>query len=214
MSSVRTKGVVSPSAAKKPADDSARQAILQAALRVLVEEGHGALTVRRVANVAGVSTIGVYTWFGGKDGLVDAIWIDGFHSFANSLRRAASGKAPIENMCAQATAYRRWALAHPMHYRVMFLGAMPGHQPSAEAAAAGTVAYELIESAVSAAADQGLLVSNDVSATTMMMWGLVHGLVALQLVAQPPVSSAKQKDLNKRAFDHAIAATVRGITRT
>ena len=36
------------------------------------EEGAAALTVRRIANEAGGSTMGIYSRFGGKDGVVDA----------------------------------------------------------------------------------------------------------------------------------------------
>ena len=44
-----------------------------------------ALTVRNVAAAAGCSTTGVYTYFGGKDGLVDAIFVDGFEKFDAAL---------------------------------------------------------------------------------------------------------------------------------
>jgi AcrR family transcriptional regulator len=89
---------------KEGADDDTRARILDAALRLLADEGHAALTVRRVATEAGCSTIGVYTWFGGKDGLIDALWTEGFASFAAALRRAKPLHAPLGRAQAQAVA--------------------------------------------------------------------------------------------------------------
>ena len=79
------------------ADDDTRAQILAAALAILGEEDQHALTVRRVAARAGCSTIGVYTWFGSKDGLVDAILAEGL-----SIRRTISGTmqaCPLTRHC-------------------------------------------------------------------------------------------------------------------
>ena len=81
-----------------------RSAILEAALEILKAQGHEALTVRKVAERAGCSTIGVYTWFGGKDGLVDAILIDGFRAFAGALMKARRVSGPLGGLVAQAQA--------------------------------------------------------------------------------------------------------------
>lgn len=102
-----------------------RQLILDAALTVLSRDGESAFTVRNIAREAGCSTTGVYTWFGGKAGLVDAIFIDGFESFDVALAPAyASGDVP-----ASGRAYRRWALDNPTQFLVMFGRAVPDVVP-------------------------------------------------------------------------------------
>lgn len=102
-----------------------RGAILSAALAVLARDGEAAFTVRRIAEEAGCSTTGVYTWFGGKAGLVDAIFIDGFESFDAALTPAyASG-----DVSASGRAYRRWALENPTQFLVMFGRAVPDVVP-------------------------------------------------------------------------------------
>ena len=190
-----------------------RQAILAAAFRVLTNDGHDALTVRRVAQEASVSTIGVYTWFGGKDGLVDAIWVEGFESFAAALRKVQPQSDPLKFIAGQAMAYRKWALAHPMHYRVMFLGAIPGHHPGPDAAIAGAIAFELLRNAVSLGVAQGVIASSDIDATTLALWGVSHGMVSLQLVNNRPSELAPDTRLDDRAFRVAIDAVIRGIAR-
>src|SRR4051812_15889204 len=83
----------------------ARAAILAAALRILQHEGAGALTVRSVASGAGCSTTGVYTWFGGKNGLVEAIFVDGFQRFGAALAHAVAAVDDAGRLVALATTY-------------------------------------------------------------------------------------------------------------
>src|SRR3954453_10052292 len=108
-----------------------RQAILDAAIAILREHGAGALTVRSVAAAAGCSTTGVYTWFGSKNGLVEAIFVDGFRRFHDAQQHVLDDEGA--DLGALADVYRTWALANPTHYQVMFQAAVPDFEPSAEA---------------------------------------------------------------------------------
>ncbi|MEU6724157.1 TetR/AcrR family transcriptional regulator [Nonomuraea wenchangensis] len=74
--------------AQREGQDVVRTAILDTATHLLVTEGPGALTVRRIAGEAGCSTKVIYTLFGGKDGLVEALWLEGFARFERRLRAA------------------------------------------------------------------------------------------------------------------------------
>ena len=58
--------------------DQTSRALLDAAHRLLADHGSEALTVRRIATEAGMSTMNVYSRFGGKDGVIDELFIDGF----------------------------------------------------------------------------------------------------------------------------------------
>jgi AcrR family transcriptional regulator len=190
--------------------DDTKARILEAALRLLVDEGHAALTVRRVATEAGCSTIGVYTWFGGKDGLVDAIWTEGFRSFAASLRRVKALDVPFGRLRGQAVAYRKWALSHPRHYRVMFMNGVVDHAPSDEAIAVSLSAFTVLQEAVAEASTRGELRSNDLDAVAMTMWGIAHGLVSIELAhSGPPQLDTKR--LYDRAYELAIASLVTGF---
>jgi AcrR family transcriptional regulator len=189
-----------------------RSLILEAALRLLTDEGHSALTVRRVATEAGCSTIGVYTWFGGKDGLVDAVWRDGFASFERALRRAKPLDGKFGMLRAQAAAYRKWALRNPRYYRVMFMNAVVDHQPSEELVQVSLAAYLALQNAVQTAANKGELATEDLDAVAMACWGTVHGLVAIELSsAAPPSKSTRQ--LFERAYDLGVGALIVGFTR-
>ncbi|HEU4841752.1 MAG TPA: helix-turn-helix domain-containing protein, partial [Ilumatobacteraceae bacterium] len=59
--------------------------LLEAAARVLAEEGRDAVTARRLATEVGASTMAVYTHFGSMDELLLGLWREGFRRFGAAL---------------------------------------------------------------------------------------------------------------------------------
>jgi AcrR family transcriptional regulator len=192
--------------------ETSRDQILQAALDILGTDGHAAMTVRKVADRAGCSTIGVYTWFGGRDGLVDAILLDGFASFGRALSKARTASGRMGKLVGLGRAYRKWALAHPTYYEVMFMGAVPGHAPTGDAAVVAMGTYTTLLDAVKAAQAAGELRSGDAEAMAMIVWAMVHGLVSLEIAEHAaPSHVAGNASLHKRAFDTALEVLGRGL---
>ncbi|QYC40821.1 Transcriptional regulator, TetR family [Nonomuraea coxensis DSM 45129] len=185
-----------------------RTAILDTATRLLVTEGPGALTVRRIAGEAGCSTKVIYTLFGGKDGLVEALWLEGFARFERRLR-AGAHRHPLANVLADPPAdpladlragldsYREYALAEPDYYRVMFQGAVPGFSPGPEAVAAARRAFDLLVHAVRACLEQGLLRGGTAREIADLLWMAVHGAVSLEITGffAPPESAGRYRAL-------------------
>lgn len=171
-------------------EDPQRQRILDAALEVLRSKGSAAFTVRNVATAAGCSTTGVYTWFGGKPGLVEAIFVNGFRSFGAALAAVYDDPDPK----APGRAYRSWALANPTQYLVMFGGAVPGWEPSEEAMVVAGEAFErLVTSTEEANPD-------DARAEAMYLWATMHGYVMLELVGMTGPDLADAESL----FDYGL----------
>src|SRR4051794_4316776 len=81
-----------PSATTRAADT--REALLAAAHDLLATEGPGALTVRRIAAAAGMSTMNVYSRFGGKDGVLDELFVDGFRRLGETMRASPQSDDP------------------------------------------------------------------------------------------------------------------------
>ena len=199
-----------PERSAEPADT--RADILAAALAILAVDGHSALTVRRVATRAGCSTIGVYTWFGGKDGLLNAILLDGFESFAEALRAARRRRGPLGGLLALGFAYRTWALAHPTYYQVMFMQAVPGHVPSEPAATAGLVAFEILRNEVQRLQATGAITERDSDTVAMTVWGTAHGLVAIEIAQAEPPTGNNDTSLHERSFRLAMTLLAQALT--
>lgn len=193
-----------PKPASTPRDT--RSAILAAAIEILHAQGAGALTVRSVAAAAGCSTTGVYTWFGGKSGLVEAIFIDGFQRFGAALVAAGAGAGPEPPaLVDMARAYRRWAIANPTHYMVMFGRAVPDFHPSTAAllTAHGTF-RQLVD--VTATTMVRLGIGGDATETAHHLWAGMHGYVSLEIAN---MDMAVDESHRERRFDDGVGLMVR-----
>ncbi len=159
-----------------------RSAILDSALAIISSKGMSHLTVRRVAEGAGCSTTGVYTWFGGKNGLLDALQIDGFESFDAAVYAETS----LIDGC---RTYRRWALENPAHYLVMFGASAPDHAPSPEAQLRALDSYRRM---VEVVRDRHHTPSagDTVERDAHRIWATIHGHVMLELAEMRPLPPA------------------------
>ena len=166
--------------------DPVRTALLDAARRVLAAEGPTALTVRRIAAEAGMSTMNVYSRFGGKDGVVDELFAEGFLRLGDAMRAVAVTGDAMADLRAAGRAYRAFALEHPTSYAVMFQRPIPEYEPSRQSSeiAQGTLAVlaDLLERAM----DAGALERGDRLRTAAAVWASCHGVVSLELSNSDP----------------------------
>lgn len=179
----------------KSESNNQRQRILEAATELLASKGAEGLRVREVAAAADCSTMGVYSHFGGKHGLVEAIFVDGFERFEIVLRTSCSG--PPETQFEQLTlAYRDWAFENPGAYAVMFAGAVPGFEPSTEALEVALHAFQVVVDCVEVQQDAGTVTEKDTYLIAHTLWALVHGLVMIEFAGMVPngEGGARQDD--------------------
>jgi AcrR family transcriptional regulator len=187
--------------------DDTGKAILNAADRVLSVEGPEALTVRRIASEAGLSTMGVYSRFGGKEGVVDQLRIDGFQILVDTMATTATTDQATEDLRACGRNYRKFALAHPTHYRVMFGSALNDCATSDDALTAGHEAFARLVERIRRAQSMGD-VRDDVDSETIaeVVWSTIHGHVALELRSMHPTASTE----NEARFERVLDQIVRG----
>ncbi len=164
----------------RPADDVGR-ALLDAAHQVLEEEGPFGLTVRRVAQAAGVSTMNVYSRFGGKDGLVEQLFVDGFARLGAAIGDLPETEDPVADMRVCRQEYRRFALENPTYYAVMFDSVVPGWVPSPAAEAVALTALGRLAEQVQRAIDAGQLQATDALSVATSLWATSHGLITLEM---------------------------------
>ncbi len=156
-----------------------REAILVAAAAILKEEGPAALTLRHVARQVGASTKVIYTAFGGRDGLFDALYVRSFAGLQQAMEGAASDRDDRARLRAICRAYRDYALGEPGFYNVMYgdLGRAWQAPPASVAKASQT--FRILREAVAAvspAREPATLIQ-----TTRRLWAAMHGLVSLQM---------------------------------
>lgn len=168
--------------------DSVGSMLIKAAGDLLAREGPEALTVRRIATAAGVSTMNVYSRFGGKDGVVEHLYVQGFHLLGTGMSSAPTTDDSVADLCACGLAYRQFAIDHPTLYSVMFDRVVPDFQPTAEAQALASTTLELLAKRLGRAMAAGALRPADPLHTAALVWATCHGVVSLeQKAVGPPV---------------------------
>ena len=189
-----------------------RATILSAAIDILRQGGPNNLTVRRVATAAGCSTTGVYTWFGGKNELVDAIMVDGFDSFREALS-SANAAPGLDSLVALGVAYRRWAHAHAIEYQVMFTRAVPEHSASEVAQTAALKAFEVLVDEVEANRSAARLGDVDTELFACHFWATVHGHVMLDIYGLGVEAHKTQQDPSSPDMQYvkSLTAAIRGF---
>ena len=161
-----------------------REALLQAAERVLERDGLAGLTLRAVAREAGVSHAAPTHHFGDLTGLLSELAAIGYRRFGSAMDAArAAASMPMEKGLASAKAYVSYARAHPGMFGLMFRTerldmTRPSLREAADASFAGFAAgigdarHEQISTETLTLAQAGALTR---------AWSLVHGFSTLLL---------------------------------
>ena len=116
-----------------------RQALVEAALRLIAERGPTGFTLSEAAKDAGVTPAAVYRHFAGREDLIAECARQGYAIFADVMEHAWAGGKPSALAAFGATgrAYLAFARKFPGHYMAMFeSGLSPNRSPELAAGAA------------------------------------------------------------------------------
>src|SRR6266700_308062 len=121
---------------KREHDERTGQALLAAAEQLVAEGGLDALSVRAVAQRVGTTTRAVYSLFGSKGGLEQALVARAFQLLAQEVGKLPSPDSPSDDLVAAlARGFRGFVRAHPDLFRLVFTpgnGPQPGEAAEAE----------------------------------------------------------------------------------
>jgi AcrR family transcriptional regulator len=144
----------------RPAPDltARRDRVLDHTRRIAEAEGWDAVTIRRLATELGVTQPVLYTAFGKRQDIVDAVALRGFAELAAALDAGDP-----------AAAYLDFARAHPAMYEAMFLMPTGLRFAAADVPAPMRVAFTALGHALGIADD----------VRTEIAWSLLHGVASL-----------------------------------
>jgi AcrR family transcriptional regulator len=163
-----------------PTASSTRESLLDAALRLLEERGPGALRIRDLAAAAEQSTMGVYTHFGSKQGLLEQVYLYGFRRLEERLNSVPSDGRGRPELLAFALAYRAFARDNEALYGLMFERATPDFVPSDASRLAGLATFEMLVTRIAGWRPD----FTDPAADAHLVWATMHGLVTIELMHQ------------------------------
>lgn len=164
---------------------ASREQLIEAAARILAEDGLAGLSTRRLANDLGVSTMVVYTRFGSMPELLDAVVAEGFERQAARLEAVKETSKPASDLVELGVAYRANAVDNPHLYSIMYAGVSEVQHRADQAK--GTLDLLTAAAARAGAADPAVLAAQ--------VWSAVHGFVSLELAGVVTESKPVEKTL-------------------
>lgn len=182
-------------------------ALLDAARTIFVSEGVKGLSVRRVAEHAGCTTMAVYSRFKGKDGILGALFDEGFDMLSRAQHEVDARLKNEDRLLAFCQAYRATAQNYPHHYALM-LGHDSGElTPSQDSQAKALATLNYLTETVAAMACMKGQSHLACAETANLLFAFCHGWVSLERVG---FLGGSQK--SHPAFNKAVMALV--ITNT
>jgi AcrR family transcriptional regulator len=161
--------------------EALRATVLDTAGEILAKQGPAGLTMRRLAAALGCTTTVLYTMFASKQGLIDAMYREGFDRLTARMRAIPHDAPPAERLRLSGLAYRENALSSPQLYQLTFGAAAPEHTPGPAARAAAEASLEPLIEIVQACIEAGLFRRADPCFIAQVLTAAAHGAVSLEL---------------------------------
>jgi AcrR family transcriptional regulator len=175
---------------------------LAASVKMLAKGGSEALNLRDVGAAVGATTKVVYSHFGGKPGLIAAIYADGFGRLAQAMQTAAdNSRTPRRKIENAARAYRDFALANAEVFELMYGPAIKALAPGVTDRAAAAPSLDVLIKCYEAFRLSPVEARNRARA----LWPAIHGPVALELSGWLFDGEAEAR------FDEALRLALRGV---
>lgn len=197
-----------------PREDLAARLLAEAEALVR-RDGPDGIALRELARACGSSTMAIYTLYGGKPGLMQALYAVGFarlHAYGVATR---DRNAPLRWLVRQMLAYRRFALDNTGLYRLMFGGEKrfvptDRHTRFASLAAPVDDTYpafaELVDAVSTCMAHHRPRTSDaapepaEVDDFAFLVWGQMHGHVSLEIAGYADPADALGRYQNAVRF--------------
>jgi len=197
------------SRARRGDGERLRAQILAATERLLIETGdQEAVSIRAIAEAAGVTPPSIYLHFADKTELLAAVCEARFADLDRCMAEAAAGvDDPLEALWARGRAYVRFGLDNPEHYRILFMTRpVAGAAPADLDRLPGLTAFGHLVEEVARAMEAGALAPGDPFLVATGLWSAVHGVTSL-LIARPDFPWPDLDTL----MAHVVAVNGRGL---
>jgi AcrR family transcriptional regulator len=163
--------------------------LVRATITLLAEQGPSAIKARDVASAAGMSSMVVYSHFGGVPELIRAVVDHGFLEMERAFSTLPVTDDPIADLFTMALTTRDLARGNPHLYDLMFgLSTRATYRPvpdkdvrrSGHSPAFQAVNRHLLDASARLAASDRVS-ARDADVVAAALWSMVHGYVTLEL---------------------------------
>ncbi len=144
-----------------------------------------AVSMRKVASEAGLSTMAAYRHFKNKDDMLNHVVMEGFRRFQDYFSRARSVPDPVASLKLCMTLYAQFAKEQPEFYEMLFMARLRSDDPELEQRCQQQIqmAHLFLSERFKACIRSNLLPEEvDAKAHALRLWSICHGMVSLQVL--------------------------------
>ncbi len=161
-----------------------RKRILDASIKLFVEEGFENVTIRKIADIIEYSPTTIYLYFKDKNEIFYELHELGFQKMAALNRNLENIKNPLTRLFKMGENYIGFGLANPEFYDIMFILRAPMQtlesMDNCDWKNGETALHNLMR-IVEECMQKKFIQKGNTKAVSMAIWGMVHGLVSLQI---------------------------------
>jgi AcrR family transcriptional regulator len=164
-----------------------RKLILDASMKLFVEEGFANVTIRRIAELIEYSPTTVYLYFKDKDEIFAALHDIGFMKMAEFNKDLDTIRNPLLRLHKMGENYLQFGMENPEYYSLMFIDTEPMEklaETGCEEWRPGDGAIGRLKETVIECMEKGYLQAGDPLLVSLSIWSFVHGLMSLAIRAR------------------------------
>src|ERR1044072_333936 len=161
-----------------------RKAILDASMKLFVEQGYENVSIRKIADLIEYSPTTVYLYFKDKNEILFELHEVGFHKMAEYNAELWTIKNPLVRLHKMGEFYMKFGLENPAFYDLMFILNAPMEALQVVEKCewkSGDQALGKLKETIQECMDKNLIEKGDVDGISMAFWSLVHGMVSLAI---------------------------------
>jgi AcrR family transcriptional regulator len=182
--------------------DQTRSEILQAAWELAERDGISGLSLRELASEVGMQAPSLYTYFGSKSAIYDAMFAAGYRQLDDLVRGLEVDPGdPVGTLTWHIEAFVGFCRASVPRYQLLFTRAIPGWAPSSEAYAVSQASYARMTEQLSAL---GITDPRHLD----LLSALTSGMASQQVANDP--DGARWHDLSRDAAEMYLTHVRRG----
>lgn len=189
--------------------EEVRASILQAALKVVQDEGWQALSIRRIADAIEYSVPVIYDHFENKEAILLEFTKQGFGMLSDEMAKAKKRYSdPEKQIEAMAYSYWEFAFDQPAYYQVMYGLGMPSCDTVNKVPELSTFTGLVLQS-ITELIGTGNAPEADPMLKLHTFWSMLHGLISINMMNH----NQSKQELNQMVIQDFITAFISGIKR-
>ncbi len=175
-----------------------KNALIQAGIKILAEEGIEGFSLRKVAREAGVTHSAPYAHFADKQALIAAISTDGYHKVYERINAVVEQfpDDPLRQFIETAWVYVSFGFDEPDHFKITFSGSVEREREYPALVEMTGKTFDALRQLIIRCQQADLIDRGEPDLAAVTVWGFVHGFV--HLIQESMVSHVVTNRYSKR----------------